>query len=203
MLTLIASSTKWSNWRQSRPLLKECFMVTSTAINASKVHLRLLTEDDLEMTLAWRNRDEVRRCFKHSDLVTLENHRAWFRQHQLVDDALMFIVENNETREPVGQVSIYAIDREIGEAEVGRFIAAPGASGKGFIRDAIEALVAFAFGELQLQRVFLEVFTDNTRAIRLYESLGFVHIDADRPTTCGIDRAVVFMERRAALNVAP
>ena len=201
MPMLIASSTKWSNWRQSSPSLKERFMVTSTAINASKVHLRLLTEDDLEMTLAWRNRDEVRRWFKHSDVVTLENHRAWFRQHQLVDDALMFIVENNETREPVGQVSIYAIDREIGEAEVGRFIAAPGASGKGFIRDAIEALVAFAFGELQLQRVFLEVFTDNTRAIRLYESLGFVHIDADRPKTCGTDRAVVFMERRAAISL--
>lgn len=149
-------------------------VAAADGIRVSKVHLRLLAEDDLEMTLAWRNRDDVRRWFKQSELVRLDNHRAWFMQHQLVDDAFMFVVENNETHVPVGQVSIYAIDREIGEAEVGRFIAAPGVSGKGFIRDAISALVAFAFGELQLQRVYLEVLAENGRAIRLYESLGFI-----------------------------
>ncbi len=145
----------------------------TAAIRATRVHLRLLAEDDLEMTLAWRNRDDVRRWFKQSDVISLENHRAWFNKHQLVDDAFMFVVEENETGAPVGQVSIYAIDREVGEAEVGRFIAAPGISGKGYIREAISALVQFAFNELSLQRVYLEVLADNARAIRLYESLGF------------------------------
>ena len=40
--------------------------------------LRLLTESDLPQTLAWRNRDHVRRWFLHSDLVTPEAHRGWF-----------------------------------------------------------------------------------------------------------------------------
>jgi len=162
----------------------------ATAIQSQRVHLRLLTEDDLEMTLAWRNRDDVRHWFKQSDVISLASHRAWFTRHQLVDDAFMFVVENIETRAPVGQVSIYAIDREIGEAEVGRFIAAPGVSGKGFIREAIRALVQFAFTELSLQRVYLEVFADNARAIRLYESLGFAkHGEHD---------GLVLMELRAA-----
>jgi RimJ/RimL family protein N-acetyltransferase len=154
--------------------ITEAARPTRAAIRATHVHLRLLAEDDLEMTLAWRNRDEVRRWFKQSDILSLESHRAWFTQHQLVDDAFMFVVEDIATGAPVGQVSIYAIDREIGEAEVGRFIAAPGVSGKGLIRDAISALVHFAFSELSLQRVYLEVLADNARAIRLYESLGFV-----------------------------
>jgi RimJ/RimL family protein N-acetyltransferase len=172
-------------------------MTTGTPeIRAYRVRLRLLTEDDLEMTLAWRNRDDVRRWFKQSDIISMESHRAWFTQHQLVDDSIMFVVEDING-DAVGQVSIYSIDREAGEAEVGRFIAAPGASGKGFIREAINALVEFAFTELALQRVYLEVYADNLRAIRLYDSLGFLPIAADRPTTCDVARAVVFMERRA------
>jgi diamine N-acetyltransferase len=157
------------------------------------VTLRLLTHDDLAMTLAWRNRDEVRRWFKHSDVLTLAEHQAWFDAHQLGDDALMFIVQRTETEEPVGQVSIYRIDREVGEAEVGRFIAAPDATGKGLMRAGIQKLITFAFSELNLRRIYLEVYADNTRAIRLYESVGFSVIPADRPTTCGTQRAVVFM----------
>jgi RimJ/RimL family protein N-acetyltransferase len=167
-------------------------------LRAPRVALRLLAREDLAMTLAWRNRDDVRRWFLHSDVLTLAQHESWFETHQAGDDALMFIVEELATRAPVGQVSIYNIDREVGEAEVGRFIAAQNASGKGFIREAIVALLEFAFGELNLSRVFLEVYADNERAIRLYESVGFVRIDADRPTSCGNKRAVVFMERRAA-----
>jgi RimJ/RimL family protein N-acetyltransferase len=167
-------------------------------LTTSRISLRLLARDDLPMTLAWRNRDDVRRWFLHSDILTIEQHQSWFETHQAGDDALMFIVEESETQSPVGQVSIYNIDREIGEAEVGRFIAAPNASGKGFIREAIVALLEFAFGELELSRVFLEVYADNERAIRLYESVGFVRINADRPTSCGSLRPVVFMERRAA-----
>ena len=142
-------------------------------IQSPRVRLRLLAEEDLDMTLAWRNRDEVRRWFRQSEIISTESHRAWFEQHQLVDDSLMFVVEDIASGEPVGQVSIYAVDREVGEAEVGRFIAAPGASGKGFIREAISALVQFALTELALQRVYLEVLADNARAIRLYESIGF------------------------------
>ncbi len=147
--------------------------------NASQVRLRLLTDDDLPMTLAWRNRDDVRRWFKLSDVISDDAHRAWFTKHQLSDDALMFIVEDAVSGEAVGQVSVYAIDREIGEAEVGRFIAAPGASGKGYIRAAIIALIDFAFDELGLERVYLEVFAANERAIRLYESVGFVKHDSE------------------------
>jgi diamine N-acetyltransferase len=172
--------------------------LNSTTLRAPRVSLRLLSREDLAMTLAWRNRDDVRRWFLYNDALTMEQHHAWFETHQAGDDALMFIVEDLATRTPVGQVSIYNIDREVGEAEVGRFIAAPNASGKGFIREAILALLDFAFGELKLDRVFLEVYADNERAIRLYESVGFVRIDADRPTPCGDKRAVVFMERRAA-----
>ncbi len=146
---------------------------TNTTIAGGPVRLRMLTADDLPMTLAWRNREDVRRWFRQSTEIDMATHVAWFEEQQLVDDVLVFVVEDQQTGQPVGQVSIYHIDREIGEAEVGRFIAAPNASGKGFIRAAIIALTHFAFRELSLSRLYLEVFADNARAIRLYASVGF------------------------------
>lgn len=145
----------------------------NTTITGGSVRLRMLTADDLPMTLAWRNRDDVRRWFRQSAEIDIATHVAWFEEQQLVDDVLVFVVEDQQTGQPVGQVSIYHIDRETGEAEVGRFIAAPNASGKGFIRAAIIALTHFAFHELSLSRLYLEVFADNARAIRLYGSVGF------------------------------
>ncbi|MCA1056421.1 GNAT family N-acetyltransferase [Rossellomorea aquimaris] len=46
--------------------------------------------------------------------------------------------------------------------------------GKGYGREAMECLMAFAFSELNLHRIQLTVFSYNDPAIRLYESLGFI-----------------------------
>ena len=173
---------------------------TLPAIAGDGITLRLLTADDLSLTLSWRNRDEIRRWFKHNDVLTMHEHQKWFDKHRLDNKAYLFIVERREASVPVGQVSIYNIDCEASEAEVGRFIAAPGESGKGIIRNAILKLVDFGFRELELKRVFLEVYRDNLRAIRLYESVGFNEIDPDRTTTCGNVRPVMFMERLASAS---
>jgi RimJ/RimL family protein N-acetyltransferase len=46
--------------------------------------------------------------------------------------------------------------------------------GKGYGREAMELILRFAFHELNLFRVQLYVFSYNTRAIGLYEKIGFV-----------------------------
>jgi len=38
---------------------------------------------------------------------------------------------------------------------------------------ASEMLLDYAFGALPTNKIYLEVFTDNKKAIRLYEKLGF------------------------------
>ena len=142
-------------------------------IQSANVRLRLLARDDLVMTLHWRNREEVRVWLGMNEEISLQSHLAWFDAFEKTDDAFMFIVEDVVSGAPLGQVSIYGIDRDVGTAEVGRFIAAPGVSGKGLIREAIAALIDFAFVEMNLERLILEVMPTNARAIKLYTSLGF------------------------------
>lgn len=61
-----------------------------------------------------------------------------------------------------------------GGAGLGVAIGDPAATGQGYGGDAILALLAFGFGRLRLERVWLDVFEANEPARRLYERLGFV-----------------------------
>jgi diamine N-acetyltransferase len=125
----------------------------------------------LDLTISWRNREDVRGWFKNSQIITIDQHRAWFAQYSGRDDDFVFIVE--ALGQPVGQASVYGIDWEKGSAEVGRFIAAPAASGRGYLGFACAELLHFCRKSLELNFVFLEVKEDNERAIRLYARNGF------------------------------
>ena len=136
------------------------------------VRLRLLRESDLTLTLSWRNRDEIRPWFKTSHALTLEQHRNWFRRYSKDSRDYLFVIEAQSG--PVGQAAVYDIDAAKKTAEVGRFLIAPEAQGKGYFSAANRALLGFCFGVLNLQSVFLEVKPANSRAISIYKKLGYV-----------------------------
>jgi diamine N-acetyltransferase len=138
------------------------------------VRLRLLAEDDLPSTLAWRNRDGVRQQFKSSAPLTWEAHHGWFLKYAQKPDDLVFIVEDAVGGTKVGQAAIYSIDDAARTAEIGRFVVAPEHQGKGMMRQGIEALMRFARERLSLDSVYLEVIETNERALHLYQGLGFV-----------------------------
>ena len=135
------------------------------------VSLRLIKESDLETTLAWRNRDDARVWFKTSDPLTLEQHRAWFSSYLNRDDDFLFVVETGEKL--VGQASVYNIRWDEGTAELGRFLAAPEARGKGWISDACGELMEFCRANLGLSYLYLEVIETNEKAIRVYKRNDF------------------------------
>jgi RimJ/RimL family protein N-acetyltransferase len=135
------------------------------------VQLRLITEADLDMTMAWRNRDDVRIWFKNSQVITPDRHRAWFADYSVKEDDFVFVVEAG--RRPVGQVAVYRINWVDGIAEVGRFLVAPEAMGLRYIGLACAELLHFCSATLNLKSVFLEVKENNERAIRIYARNGF------------------------------
>jgi RimJ/RimL family protein N-acetyltransferase len=165
-------------------------------LQAERVRLRLLEEQDLPRTLAWRNQDHIRHWFFYSERLTPEQHAGWFARYQPRDDDFVFIIEETagEPR-PIGQVAIYNVDWVGGTAEFGRLmIGEADAAGRGLARAATEAVVALALEQLGLREVYLEVIPSNVRAIKVYEACGF--------EVSGRSEKAVRMSKRAAARAA-
>ena len=146
-----------------------------------RVRLRLLEEADLPMTLAWRNQDHIRKWFFNSDVITPEQHRAWWERYIKKDDDFVFVIEETETlKQPVGQVALYNIDWSAGTAEFGRLIiGAAEARGLGLAQLATTRVVDAALGPWQLKDVHLEVVPANDAALAVYRACGFTVVSAD------------------------
>lgn len=142
-------------------------------IVGERVRLRLLKESDLPLTLRWRNQPHIRKWFIYSDELTPEQHQLWYENYRTRDNDFTFVIEDISGN-PVGQIALYHLDWEAGIAELGRLmIGEPSASGKGLAKAATQVLLEFAFGQLNLKRVVLEVYEDNAPAIAIYEKCGF------------------------------
>jgi glycosyltransferase involved in cell wall biosynthesis len=104
--------------------------------------------------------------------VTPDRQAAWFASYLLRDDDLVYVIETLGGR-PLGSVSLYHIDRVTRSAEFGRLMMDCEAEGRGYAEDACRALLGHAFTGLGVERIHLQVLCDNTRALALYERLGF------------------------------
>jgi diamine N-acetyltransferase len=147
-------------------------------IEKGRIRLRLLEGSDLPMTLRWRNQDHIRKWFVHPEVISPQQHQEWFECYLERDNDYVFIIE--ETRDflkSVGQISLYNIEWNHKRAEYGRLmIGEPDAEHKGIAKDASSLLLYYAFRGLGLDRVELEVFSNNQPAIAIYRACGFSEV---------------------------
>jgi RimJ/RimL family protein N-acetyltransferase len=73
----------------------------------------------------------------------------------------------------IGFIGLFGIEWNHGNAWVGIGLGERDYWGKGYGTDAMCAILDYAFNELNLYRVTLDVFEYNPRAIRSYEKAGF------------------------------
>lgn len=93
--------------------------------------------------------------------------------------------------EPVGCCAL--LDRKDGRFEVSKMTVAESERGQGVGRQLLDHVIAFATREGR-QSLFLETNTKLETAIRLYESVGFRHIPAERRKPSPYTRSNVSME---------
>lgn len=158
------------------------------------VRLRLMTAEDTDRIVAWRNRDFVRKNFIYQELFTKEGHLAWIREQVEPGHVVQFVIVLADGRE-IGSVYFRDIDREKGTAEYGIFIGEEDALGRGYGTAAARQALAYGFTKLKLRKIFLRFLVDNISARKSYEHAGFHLTDRrERVTTEQGEREVRFME---------
>jgi len=167
---------------------------TILPVENERVILRLLEMDDLPLTLSWRNQDNIRKWFIHTDIIQEEKHYSWFERYRELDNDFVFmILAKDLENQPVGQISLYNINWEAGSAEYGRLMIGNSiAQGKGYAKQATVLLLDFALNTLGLGEVFLEVKSDNISAMAVYKSAGFVVTESFNGLTKMITNSLLY-----------
>jgi diamine N-acetyltransferase len=100
-----------------------------------------------------------------------QSPEQWLRSLRNGRSSRAWIIEYSER--PVGELELAQINYSSGTAEIRICIGEKDCWGLGLGREAMARSLAFAFETLNLKEIYLRVFATNTRAIRLYERLGF------------------------------
>jgi RimJ/RimL family protein N-acetyltransferase len=144
-------------------------------VAGEKIRLRALTKDDGKTTWSWRNGDDIRQFYSGLPfLVNQEKEEAWLDKILCSDMPLTsFGIEERESSCLIGMSFLKDIDMINRAAEFAIFIGDENARGNGYGREATIKTVDFAFKQLNLNRVFLNVMEENHKAIHIYEKCGF------------------------------
>ncbi len=139
-----------------------------------RVRLRPIRLDDVDAIMEWINDEEVTRNFAGlSQRITREQELAFLERVMGSDTDRLYAVEDGEGRY-LGNAGVHKIYWPARNGRLGLVIGRRDAQGKGLGQEALRLLVALAFRELALHKVWIVHFRSNARMAHLCAKLGFV-----------------------------
>ncbi|GAB4560777.1 MAG: GNAT family protein [Anaerolineae bacterium] len=141
----------------------------------SRIRLRAPERDDLPTFVRWFNDPEVRHYLRMYAPLSLAQEERWFESLISSSSDFVFVIEVPEEGRwtPIGNTGLHRVDWKNRMAAFGIAIGEKAYWNQGYGTDATQTMLKFAFHELSLHRVELEVYDFNARAIRCYEKVGF------------------------------
>jgi RimJ/RimL family protein N-acetyltransferase len=144
-------------------------------VQTSQIALGPISIEDLPALFDWINDREQVLFNAPYQPVHWEQHRKWFESVQQRQDMVIFGIRLQTTNKLIGSCQLYSINYIHRTAELQIRIGEVAERGHGYGTEAIHILLDFAFKDLNLNRVYLQVFASNEAATRAYEKAGFVH----------------------------
>jgi [ribosomal protein S5]-alanine N-acetyltransferase len=145
-------------------------------LDAARVRLRWLEDGDAPALFDILADPEVVRYGSRPPFTELEQARALvaeihdcFRKGTLFEWGLCL----RDDPRVIGTATLAHLDFSNGRAEIG-YAQVRASWGNGYVREALGALLDWAFGELGLRRIEADVDPRNAASIRTLEKLGFV-----------------------------
>ena len=152
-------------------------MIENTQIiTGQKVILREKRLSDASNDYEWRSDPELARYDAVMPLkLSFREFMLYYSEQlrQFHEDRRWFAIDNLAGTH-IGNCMYYDVDWEKKQAKVGIIIGDRQYWGMGYGSDAIMTMVSHVFGELALNRVYLDTLEWNVRAQRCFQKCGFV-----------------------------
>lgn len=141
-------------------------------LTGERVTLRPVQGADAEELFAMVQEPEGKRFTGTQRSFTLDEIRNWCARVALEPDRIDCAITLTENGAYLGEVVLNEID-EVNRCANFRISLKKEVWNHGYGSEAARLLLGYGFGTLGLHRIELEVFAFNTRALRVYEKLGF------------------------------
>ena len=150
-------------------------LVAPNTLHSGRVGLRLVAESDLPALLEVNSSDEVTALLPYARWRSMADAEAWFERMagiQATGLALQFVVVDAATQRAIGTCLLFRYEEAHGRAEIG-YVLGRAFWGRGLMREALQALIDWAFGTLGLRRLEAEVDVRNAASAALLRRIGF------------------------------
>jgi RimJ/RimL family protein N-acetyltransferase len=134
----------------------------------------MLPEDTAAMFL-WRNDVAAAKLDMPYRPVDWMSHNNWLGEMGKDPTRVLFAIRTLEAPSIIGFAALTGINPVYRSADLGIRIGQESNRGQGYGRDAAVLVLDYAWKTLNLDRIQLDVFAGNARAIRSYRSAGFEH----------------------------
>ena len=142
-------------------------------LESKDVKLREIEEYDLELICKWRNDWDILKTVFSYLPISLTKQRKWYENYLNDNSVQTFLIQYKDESKPIGTVTLGHIDYKNQNAEIGVMIGESGYRGRGLAKQTLKLLIEYGFKELNLNRLYLQLFEQNETAHQLYKSLGF------------------------------
>ena len=117
----------------------------------------VLTDDERQMVLEWRNSPEVRKWMLNKEEISYENHCKFIDSLTIENDKYYWLVYAPDQK-PIGVFDIIKVDRNENKAESGDY-AKPKKFGDGFY--FLRECLYFYFNILEIEKTYVEADINN------------------------------------------
>lgn len=157
-------------------------------MKAKEIHTERLILKQLSMNhlsddyVRWMNDADVNKYLESGGDYTLSKLKDFLKEQE-EKDILFWAIHIKESNKHIGNIKIDPIDETIMSGEYGIMIGDKEEWGKGYAKEASNAVVDYCFKVLNLNEITLGVIDSNLSAVKLYENMGFGRIgeiDNDR-----------------------
>lgn len=142
------------------------------------IRLRAIEKSDIPRFVRWLNDPEVTQYLLLSSPLSLAMEEKWFENQLSIPPAsgqvLAIEVLEGDDWLHIGNTGLHNVDAVSRCAEFGIFIGEKACWNRGFGTSATRLALKHGFENLNLNRIYLHVYENNARAIRAYETAGFV-----------------------------
>ncbi|MBL8093246.1 MAG: GNAT family N-acetyltransferase [Anaerolineales bacterium] len=161
-------------------------MMAFPELATDRIRLRPISHADLTFVFEHFSDLDVGKYLLDDDpLTSLEQAQAII-DFYVSPDAQSYnrwIVERKADHRPIGTCGYHKWNRRDHKAEIG-YDLSPFAWGQGYMSEAFERIIAFGFGDMDLNRIEAIVHPENAASLKLLERHGFVREGLLREALC-------------------